>query len=427
MDGKDVAYRVRNGVVEKPWAEKSVEQTALFDEPSLATDRALPALGEESQAISTETKKTFWEVFLPGEIPPEKEPSSSFNAFSTTASEITDRENKAAAEMYDKMLAPQASIETLANKPELEQKAADQVVATKALEHQLTRTNFDRIIAQGPYVREVQTMASKNKIFIEAGLREAGVLYQQDMGEAYAKKQAELKPVQAEVAKDSPGEVVHIDNIKAGLAEPNILVDLAKKHIGVDVGDVASKFKAKFSKLQSAKKNLTTIAGQVKAKGLGQWAKDQIPSVQEAAVKLASDKGAELKEWADQEFPKWQERAIADTKIITDAIDRGIKHLPQTRVDEISKAAKDVVGVMNPGKSSYKTEKFDIRVKGDDVAIYLNDFEQTPAIKDGKLNYDISLASINSLNKLPEKVESIKADVAQHKTARSYQAELLEK
>jgi hypothetical protein len=501
-DGKETVYKVKNGEIVTPWPSKTAEQTHLFD--------AIPQ-PSESVVANEETVKITDQVF------------SGFKEFSMSASELTEKENTAAQEMYGKLLSMnpktvRQTIESLASSSIPAQQAADKWMAAAAVEHKITRTQFDRILGEGsPYVKGAnKAMAmTSNEAHINEALRDTTIAYQQEMSQAYASQQriaetsskiqaafayqdslspedrqkyTALSNVQGLVSdalefrgetfapiKDNPTLEELQENIaingqsakERGLdlleVVPGLNQQTAKDHgieslvADTNAGNPVDAMKAdeptpeplankaiaaikdKINMFQAAQKNLATFGTTVKDKGLKGWAAEQVPIVQQAAIEMVQQKGEEVKDWAIAKYPDLKKvavsagtalknKVVSDIKITAKAIDLKIKELPEERIALIQNSAKDVIGLMNPGGNTYSTNKFDMRLGQDgNVSIHLRDFEGTPVLQNGRLNYEaVGLADINSLDKLPDVTNRIKCDIAQAKTAKSYQREMLE-
>jgi hypothetical protein len=501
LDGKETIYKVKNGEIATPWTLKTAEQTHLFD--------AIPQ-PSESVVAPAKTMKIADQV------------SSGFKEFSTSVTELTEKENTAAQEMYGKLLSlsPESdrqTIESLASSSIPIQQAADQRVAAAAVEHKITRTQFDRILGEGsPYVKGAnKAMMTSNEAQINDALRDTTIAYQQEMSQAYASQQrvaetaSQIQAVfkyQRSLSPEDRQKYTALSNVQvlvsdalelrsetfAPIKENPTLKDLqdniaingqVAKERGLDLLEVVpglnsqnakdhgieslladtnpdnpvdamkadeitpeplakkaiAAIKAKINLFQTVQKNLATFGATVKDKGLKGWAAEQVPIVQQAAIELAQQKGEEVKDWAIAKYPDLKQAAVSagtalkdkvvsDIKATAKAIDLKIKELPEERIALIQNSAKDVIGLMNPGGNTYSTNKFDMRLGQDgNVSIHLRDFEGTPVLQNGRLNYDaVGLADINSLDKLPDVTNRIKGDIAQAKTAKSYQREMLE-
>jgi hypothetical protein len=384
---------------------------------------------------------------------------SGFKIFSFSASESTERENAAAKDMYRKLLTLHPSYSQGMNVERLDfilpklQQQADKMVAEVALKNRIDRTTFDRILGQGsPYIQAaINSMKPNTQQFIAGHLKpgmSAAVTYQVELSFFYDKSQQALErsireeterskviPVSATVIRDNEIDITGRFESSVGHLAPMQSASIAA-HSQSEL--IIEEVKNRIDMLQTAYKNLNILSASVKEKGCKQWAAEQAPVVQEAVAQIAMDKGEQVKQWAIAKYPGIKavvqrgaqyvaDRARQDISKVATAIDEKIKEIPQEAIAKIEVAAGEAIDLMNAGKSPYSTKQF-IFSRDDEgrANVRLNNWDKTPILTNGQINYRCDWNKLDSLQKLPNKVDLIKADVAQQKTAKHYQTQILE-
>jgi hypothetical protein len=384
---------------------------------------------------------------------------SGFKIFSFSASESTERENAAAKDMYRKLLTLHPSYSQGMNVERLDfilpklQQQADKMVAEVALKNRIDRTTFDRILGQGsPYIQAaINSMKPNTQQFIAGHLKpgmSAAVTYQVELSFFYDKSQQALErsireeterskviPVSATVIRDNEIDITGRFESSVGHLAPMQSASIAA-HSQSEL--IIEEVKNRIDMLQTAYKNLNILSASVKEKGCKQWAVEQAPVVQEAVAQIAMDKGEQVKQWAIAKYPGIKavvqrgaqyvaDRARQDISKVATAIDEKIKEIPQEAIAKIEVAAAEAIDLMNAGKSPYSTKQFIFSIDEQGHAnVRLNNWEKTPILMNGQVNYRCDWKNLDSLQKLPSRVDLIKADVSQQKTAKHYQTQMLE-
>jgi hypothetical protein len=384
---------------------------------------------------------------------------SGFKIFSFSASESTERENAAAKDMYRKLLTLHPSYSQGMNVERLDfilpklQQQADKMVAEVALKNRIDRTTFDRILGQGsPYIQAaINSMKPNTQQFIAGHLKpgmSAAVTYQVELSFFYDKSQQALErsireeterskviPVSATVIRDNEIDITGRFESSVGHLAPMQSASIAS-HSQSEL--IIEEVKNRIDMLQTAYKNLNILSASVKEKGCKQWAVEQAPVVQEAVAQIAMDKGEQVKQWAIAKYPGIKavvqrgaqyvaDRARQDISKVATAIDEKIKEIPQEAIAKIEVAAAEAIDLMNAGKSPYSTKQFIFSIDEQGHAnVRLNNWEKTPILMNGQVNYRCDWKNLDSLQKLPSRVDLIKADVSQQKTAKHYQTQMLE-
>jgi hypothetical protein len=502
--GKDTLYKVQKGQVLQPWAEKVPEQASLFEKETApsASDSVPPPEVEKQgsvrsgftefskQANTIESIQPVWE-----EIPQDvKEPvqaiDSGFKSFSQDANIIAakgdiSKENIAAVKLYDELLQqhPQAegmSRSQLLLAPVEAQMKADRQVLEMAYQNKMHSHTFDRILGQGsPRIENALTVTQSAEITgpVPKPTLSPALEYQVDLSrEYYAKTQALVIEGQAEPKALGEGAI----DIKAEVVSARSDLDFessppptspvqsgvasAVASAKTSFNQIATDAKEKINKLQVVHNNLSKMSNRTKAENLKNWAQKQMPVIKSAAVKIATEKGPVVRDWAFKNYPDLAQAAQATVQagretrqmvhdvqqdpkgmaskglsraggILKDlgmkaatAADHAIKHIPAAEIEKIEHAVREAITVGSQGKSDrYSTGKFNFQISGENkVNVTLNNAKKTPVLTDGKMNYDVGWKDLASLQKLPETMNQIRQDINQQKTAQQYRAEMME-
>jgi hypothetical protein len=499
--GKETLYKVQKGEVLRPWTEKLPEQASLFDkEISSPSSPILPREKQEtvqsgftafSQKASTvEAVSPSWE-----EIPQDgKEPiqsiNSGFKSFSQDANIIAakgdiSKENIAAVKLYDELLQQHPQSEGLDRSqlllaPVESQMKADRQVLEMAFQNKMHSHTFDRILGQGsPRIENALAVTQSAEITgpIPKPTLSPALEYQVDLSrEYYAKTQALVLEGQAEPKALGEGAI----DIKAEVVSTRSDIDFeaspsptspvqsgvasAVASAKTSFNQIAADGKEKINKLQVVHNNLSKMSNRTKAESLKNWAQKQMPVVKAAAVKIATEKGPVVRDWAFKNYPDLAQAAQAtvqagrDTRqmvhdvqqdpkgmaakgilraggILKDlgmkaatAADHAVKHIPAAEIEKIEHAVREAITVGSQGKADrYSTGKFNFQVSEDNkVNVTLNNAEKTPVLSGGKMNYDIGWKDLASIQKLPETMNQIRQDINQQKTAHQYREQMME-